>query len=356
MNQMKHSIVEYLWVGGKGELRSKARVLRKNIHITKLFEIPNWNFDGSSTGQADTKDSEIELRPVRLFKCPFRRDSIYNYIVLCDTYKPDGTPALNNYRAAALEIFNKYLDQKPWYGLEQEYFICEPVTGLPVGFELFKQQGQYYCSVGAVNAFCREIIEEHMEACLYAGITIAGINAEVAVSQYEFQVGPVEGIDAADQLWVSRYILERVAEKYGKVINYHPKPIKEINGSGCHTNFSTKDMRSPGVFDGTTTVEGTQGIHFINDAIKKLGENHAAIMEVTGENNRERMTGQHETAHFDIFTSGVGNRNASIRVPIETAKMQFGYLEHRCAAANVDPYRITSIILETIMTNDFIAD
>ena len=39
-------------------------------------------------------------------------------------------------------------------------------------------------------------MEAHYRACMYAGIKIAGTNAEVMPAQWEFQVGPCEGISA----------------------------------------------------------------------------------------------------------------------------------------------------------------
>lgn len=141
-------------------------------------------------------------------------------------------------------------DQKPLFGLEQEYTLLDR-DGWPFGWpkNAFPgPQGPYYCGVGACQSYGRDLVEAHYRACLYAGLDIAGTNAEVMAAQWEYQIGPTEGIAAADQLWISRYILQRIGEEYGIQVSFDPKPIEigDWNGAGCHTNFSTEIMRKPG--------------------------------------------------------------------------------------------------------------
>ena len=339
-------VCEYVWIGGNNELRSKARVLSiEKDRDVKLSDLPKWNYDGSSTSQALGSDSEVMIEPKAVFKCPFRKGR--NVLVMCDTYKPDGTPLDNNARPWANEIFNKNLEEEPWFGIEQEYFMMDPKTNLPLGFPKNgypNPQGQYYCSVGANNAFGRLIADEHLEACIYAGIEISGINAEVASGQWEYQVGPCVGIESGDQLWMSRYLLERISEKHGVVINWDPKPVKgDWNGSGCHTNYSTKSMR-----EGT---ESKRGIDFIYDAIEKLSKKHDEHMKVYGSGNEERMTGEHETASYDKFSWGTANRGRSIRIGNENVKNEKGYFEDRRPSSNMNPYCVTGKLFETTVTN-----
>ena len=236
-------VLEYIWLGGNNELRSKVRLVSEKIIDWRvdISNIPSWNYDGSSTEQASGTNSEIIIKPRAIFKNPLKNIQINNknLLVLCDTYLPDGTPLSNNHRQSAVNIFNQALDEKPWFGLEQEYFMIDTKTDKPLNFPTDPDaiQGQYYCSVGAKNAFGRYIADEHLDACLSAGIKMAGINAEVAPGQWEFQIGPCEGIEAADHLWIARYLLIVIAEHYGIEINFEPKPLKgNWNGSGCHTN------------------------------------------------------------------------------------------------------------------------
>jgi len=336
-------LVEYVWIGGNNELRSKTKVMDKEVH--SVNDLSEWNYDGSSTAQAAGGDSEVIIQPRALFNDPFRGGN--NKMVMCDTYRPDGTPLENNHRVLANQLFNQALDEEPWFGLEQEYFLMDPKTNKPLGFPHYghpEPQGQYYCSAGAQNSFGRDVAEEHLIACVTAGITISGINAEVAPGQWEFQIGPCVGIDEGDHLSMARYLLNRVAEKHGAIVDLEPKPVKgDWNGSGCHANYSTKNMRQG--------CNDKSGLDFINEAIEKLSHNHMEHMNAYGSGNEERMTGAHETASYDTFSEGVANRGASIRRGNQTVKDGKGYFEDRRPSSNCDPYLVTGKLFETTIIN-----
>ncbi len=338
-------IAEYVWLGGNSELRSKARTIVTNNNKLELSDLPNWDYDGSSTNQAEGNNSEVIIKPRAIFPCPFRKEN--NILVMCDTYTPEDKPLSNNHRNNASNIFNKCLQEKPWFGIEQEFFMINRKTKKPIGFPEEgnpNPQGQYYCSVGAGNAVGREIIEEHYQACLESNINISGINAEVALGQWEYQIGPCEGIESGDHVWMSRYILQRVAEKHDVLIDFEPKPVSgDWNGSGCHTNYSTLSMR-----DGN---KNNTGLEVIMEAINRLSDKHNEHMEVYGTGNELRMTGLHETSRYDEFSYGVANRGSSVRIPNKTKQQQKGYFEDRRPSSNMDPYQVTSKIFETTVTS-----
>ena len=330
-------IFEYIWLGGNGELRSKTRVIHSRQ--VNFANIPEWNYDASSTGQADSDgNTEGILIPVTYYKNPLRIRNINinnnsyfgSYLVLCEAYDINGKPFETNHRNKAKQIFVSKLEEEPWYGLEQEYFINNTKSS-----EITKNNNFYhYCGLTKYKKE-RQIVEKHFSACLDAGLTISGINAEVADGQWEFQVGPCEGIKAGDELIVARYLLERIAEEFDAVINFRPKPSVDANGSGCHTNFSTKSMREE------------NGIEVIYKAIDKLKEKHEEHIKVYGKENELRLTGRHETASYKSFTWGKGTRNTSVRIPNQVVKYGCGYFEDRRPAANMDPYLVTSKIFET---------
>jgi len=337
-------LAEYVWVDAKGELRSKTRTLPTDKTLSP-DTLPKWNFDGSSTDQAPGDDSEVILKPQAIFKDPFRpvpEGDDANILVMCDTYTPAGEPLPSNTRYVAAQAFEGKEDMVTWFGMEQEFTLFNMDQRTPLGWPEqgapTRAQGPYYCSVGPENSFGRQITDCLYRACLYAGLEISGTNGEVMPGQQEYQVGPCVGIDAGDQLYMSRYILARVCEDFQVFCTLHPKPIVDgdWNGAGMHTNVSTEEMRNEG------------GIDAIYKAIYKLGAKHAQHIAAYGEGNELRLTGKFETADMDTFCFGVANRGASIRIGRDTDSEGKGYFEDRRPSSNCDPYTVSGMIMKTI--------
>ena len=328
------SKLEYIWLDGykpTQSLRSKTMV-RKDFS-GKLEDCPMWSFDGSSTMQAEGGASDCLLKPVAIIPDPDRSNG---YLVMTEVLNADGTPHESNGRATIDDD-----DEDFWFGFEQEYFLWDPETNLPPGFPpggYPPPQGPYYCSVGAKNAYARAMIDEHLDQCLEAGLNVEGINAEVAAGQWEFQVFGKSAARAADETWLARYLLERVGEKYGLAIDWHPKPLGDTdwNGSGMHANFSNGAMREQGKEEVFTKI------------CEQFGKNIERHISVYGAHNDQRLTGKHETQSIEQFSYGVSDRGASIRIPIGTVEDGWkGRLEDRRPASNADPYKVAAAIVKT---------
>jgi glutamine synthetase len=350
--------LEYIWLDGSKpqRLRSKTKIVNsESIQSDNLSNYPVWSFDGSSTLQAEAgrgKNTDCLLKPVFTIQDPFRGGQ--NKLILCEVLNPDGTAHETNHRRALVDkvksldiLENQDINELPWFGWEQEYTLTHKPNmpfgegiGLPLGFQLDKTpraQGDYYCGIGADTVIGREIAEEHMNMCMEVGLDISGINAEVLLGQWEYQIGPVSSLNGSDQLWISRYILDRVAEKHNVNVSLHPKPLDgDWNGTGCHANFSTKEMREEG------------GIELIKEAMSKLESNHMEHIEVYGLHNEKRLTGKHETSGIREFSFGYSTRDTSIRIPAQAIVEGRGYFEDRRPASNCDPYLVAERMLQTV--------
>ena len=327
--------LEYIWLDGyqpTQSLRSKTKI--EKDFSGKLEDLPNWSFDGSSTEQAPGGSSDCVLKPVYVISDPQRKNG---YLVMCEVLTSDGIPHPSNGRALIEDDDNDF-----WFGFEQEYFLWSTKTNKPLGFPeggYPGPQGPYYCSVGANNAFGRNIIEEHLDACIEAGLNVEGINAEVAAGQWEFQIFSKGAKEAGDQIWLARYLLERIGEKHEVSINWHCKPLGTLdwNGSGMHANFSNSLLRTAGskeIYDK------------VCEAFRPVVKEH---IEVYGADNHLRLTGKHETASIFDFSYGVSDRGASIRIPLATVDRGWnGYMEDRRPNSAADPYKVAARIIKTV--------
>lgn len=343
---MKVVLAEYIWIDGQvptKKLRSKTKVLDHDVFCCK--DLPAWSFDGSSTCQALTKFSDCALKPVKVINDIIRGHP--HVLALCEVFNFDGSPHKSNTRARLRKTARKFEQYKPIFGIEQEYTLYDADGGRPYRWPERRTafpapQGPYYCGVGSDEVYGRELVEDHLKTCLDAGLSIAGINAEVMPAQWEFQIGPLSPLEVADQLWLARWLLYRKGEDYGISAKLDPKPVSgDWNGAGAHTNFSTKAMREK------------NGLTAIKRACEKLKMFHKEHIAVYGADNDKRLTGAHETCNINVFKSSIGHRGVSVRIPTPVAKAGRGYLEDRRPAANMDPYMVCAAILETVCGNGF---
>ena len=341
-------IAEYIWMDGNEptkKLRSKTRIVPVDGDVL-IDTFPMWQFDGSSTGQAEGNASDCLLEPVRFVPDPIRGDGCY--LVLCEVLNADGTPHVSNTRAKLRNVLDGGASSfEAWFGFEQEYTLYQGAR--PLGFPSERRypaaQGPYYCGVGADEVYGRDLVEAHMAACLEAGLLYVGLNAEVMPGQWEYQIGGIDGtaLRATDDLWLSRWLLYRLGEDIGIAATLDPKPVPgDWNGAGMHTNFSTKQMRAA-----PTSENDDLGINAINTVIGHMEKRIDAHLAAYGNGYEMRLTGHHETCRYDQFKAGVSDRTASVRIPAQVATDQYGYLEDRRPNANADPYEVATVLLDT---------
>ena len=333
----------YIWIDGT----EPTPLLRSKTNVLADGEEPGiWGFDGSSTAQAPGHDSDVVLNPVKTVPDPIRGGG--DVLVLCECLTTDMEPHPTNTRSACVAAAEKYASFEPWFGMEQEYTFIQmqdvssyQISGLPPGFPpggYPAPQGPYYCGVGANRAFGRAVVDAHSQACIDAGLAIEGTNAEVMAGQWEYQIGPLPPVEMADQLIIARWMMDRIAEDYGLEVSLHPKPVLgDWNGAGCHTNFSTNEMR-----------EGEDSYGAVIAACEALGANAEEHIANYGADIEMRLTGAHETQRYDQFSYDVSDRGASVRIPWQVERYRKGYIEDRRPNSNCDPYTVTRLVVETV--------
>ena len=330
--------MEYVWLDGNEplpKLRSKTRYMDFSDPISDetINTLLDWNFDGGSTNQGSLENSDRRLRSIRPYEDPFHEDGM---LVLCEVDYHSGVPHETNSRTHLSSL----VDDHPGIlvGFEQEFTLVNPANNEPLGFLLSPtEQGQYYCGAGCMNVIGRFVVDEFEKACLKAGIELDGINAEVMPGQWEFQTKAQDPCKAADDLWVARYILERISEIKPVIVSYDPKPHADFNGAGCHTNLSTDSTRE----------EFTE-IHQ-DKLMNALEADHMQYVKVCGEGSERRLTGECETSDIKVFSSGVGDRGVSVRIPEKVSRERAGYFEDRRPGANIDPYRVLYSLISSVI-------
>ncbi|MEZ5302345.1 MAG: glutamine synthetase beta-grasp domain-containing protein [Verrucomicrobiales bacterium] len=331
--------LEYLWLDGyqpTANIRGKTKIADFDEFPT-LDQLPEWGFDGSSTMQAEGHSSDCILKPVAVYPDAGRSGNAA--LVMCEVYLPDGTPHPSNSRANIPD------DPGAWFGFEQEYFLFQ--EGRPLGWPSAgypNPQGEYYTGVGykVVGDVAREIVDEHLDLCIAAGINHEGINAEVAKGQWEFRSSEKEG--GADTLTrcgspatCSSGPAKNTRSMSGSCTK---KPFTgDWNGSGdAHCNFSTDKMRNEG-----------GGKHFkaLMDAFDKFRDEHIAVY---GPDNDKRLTGLHGKQCDQQVQLGHRRRGASIRVPHSFVNNGYkGYLEDRRPNSQATPTRSPREILQNFV-------
>ena len=348
--QQKHKL-EYIWMDGNDTKNIRSKVRYQMVAPTTdgglLKSISEWGFDGSSTNQAETKESDCILKPVKIIpnmmdgnRGQGQMPALY---VLCEVYNSDGTPHKSNSRARLQKVLETINDEDMQVSVEQEYVVTDSTTGIPFGWSDYDSdtpppQGKYYCGVGSETNKGRNLAEYHANVCLQSGLSFDGFHPEVMLSQWEYQIGIGSPLDIADQIWFSRFLLQRLGERMNISISYDPKPMKgDWNGSGAHINFSTRYMREEADMD------------YMNLLCANLQETHDKAIDAYGKNNKKRLTGKHETSSSKKYTWGTSDRSASVRIPLYTVRGNgLGYLEDRRPSANMDPYTALSYLVSAV--------
>ena len=328
--------LEYIWLDGYTpvpNLRGKT-LIKEFDSFPTLEELPNWGFDGSSTQQAEGRSSDCVLKPVAVYPDSTRNNGV---LVMCEVMMPDGvTPHPTNARAT--------ISTTPAPGSASSRNISSTRTAVRSASRrrLSRAAGPYYTGVGYKNVgdIARQIVEEHLDICLDAGINHEGINAEVAKGQWEFQI-------------FGKGSKKRRRRNVGRPL--HPAPPRAKSTASTSSSTASRSATRTGTARACTPISrpstcakvgGKEYFEKLMAAFEKNSDDHIAVY---GPDNHMRLTGLHETESIDKFSYGVADRGASIRVP--HSFVNNGYRAISKIAARIrraDPYQIASQILKTI--------
>lgn len=318
---MNNIIADYIWIDHQGEIRCKTKILANDNY--SVSNLPQWSFNGIHTKQSTEQSPFLVLKPVQMYANPFYALTVKAYIVLCEVYTQDDKGALRAHPDNSRSKFNEEAVQiehmKPIYELTQEYYLI-----------VDKGSGSLKHYAGVHPAIQhRNIANLHLQYCITAGINISAVFPEAGPNQWAFSIGPLEGIDALDQLITARYILYRITENTGLQLSFHPARLGEgEKGSGCYIMYSNLKTRYPGGYDAIMRI------------IEKLKTEHKAFISLCGDDTIKRLTGENDSSNHLNFAYGVDTTNVSIRIPRDTMINKRGSFEDRRPSANVDPYKV----------------
>lgn len=205
---MNKCILEYIWIDDN-KLLSTTHIININDNFPKIYNYKNI------------------IKPC--FICKNYLKKLDNcYLVLCDLYDLNNNPLSTNnrYNNNIFDLINydkMQDDNEPYFILTQNYQFITP------------------------DANNQKIVDEHLQACLYADINISKSNIGV------FNIGPCLGITVSDQLYISKYLLEKISEKYNTniiynniIIYFSTKETKESNGINTIYNYiNNLELQNP---------------------------------------------------------------------------------------------------------------
>ncbi|CAG2118817.1 unnamed protein product, partial [Medioppia subpectinata] len=258
--------VMYVWIidGTNQHMGSQTKIVP--FVPTDASELPLWTPAGASTGH----EEGIYLLPVQLYDDPFRGGN--NKLVMCETVRYDRQPTEDNHRHSCKVAMDLVRDQQPWFGVQQEYTPAD---------------GRHY----EYTEFGAHVVDAHLKACLYAGIAIAGEKTDND-SKWEFQVGPCEGVTIGDDIWMARFLMQRVAKDFGVDVSF--SPYDDRTGVLCrraHCNFSTEAMREPG---------GMAAIDRAAECLSRKHDKHIATDDPRGDGSPTHTTHRYGGDIVDI--------------------------------------------------------
>ncbi|NBV40392.1 glutamine synthetase [bacterium] len=228
------------------------------------------------------------------------------------------------------------------------------LVGPEIEFFVFTQDGQPVDEQKYISDPIQKDIIAFQEAlfteCAEFGIKLDKMHHEVAQGQFEVVLHYNSALKMADTIIMTKKIIKSVAQHFGFIITFMPKPTAGINGSGMHVHFSLYDLENDrNAFGYGNNEYGLSdiGLRSITGILQNIS--HYALITNSTINSYKRLRPGYE-APVNICWSKT-NRSALIRVPLWNKDQQYAArAELRCPDALSNPYLVFAFMLRSALT------
>ena len=301
-------------------------------------------FDGSSIeGFVRINESDMYLKPDydTFVVMPWReKDGSNAARIICDVYKPDGTPFVgcprNNLKRVLAEA--KKLGYTMNVGTEAEFFLFRRDADGRATTITDDVTGYFDVEPDDSGIDCRRKIIKTLEAM---GFEIEASHHEVAEGQHEINFKYADALTAADNTVTFKWVVRSIAAEFGLHATFMPKPVFGINGSGMHTNQSLFNL------DGTNAFYDEKGPLELSPVAYKyiagIMKNAKGFCAVTNPlvNSYKRLVAGYEAPVYVAWSAS--NRSALIRIP--ASRGMGTRTEVRCPDPACNPYLAFAMML-----------
>jgi glutamine synthetase len=303
-------------------------------------------FDGSSIeGFVRINESDMYLKPDydTFVVLPWREKDGNNAArIICDVYKPDGTPFVgcprNNLKRVLADA--KAMGYTMNVGTECEFFLFRrDEEGLPTTVT-DDVTGYFDIEPDDAGIDCRRKIIQTLEAM---GFEIEASHHEVAEGQHEINFKYADALTAADNTVTFKWVVRSIAADFGLHATFMPKPVFGINGSGMHTNQSLFNL------DGTNAFFDEQGPLQLSEVAYKyiagIMKNAQGFCAITNPlvNSYKRLVAGYEAPVYVAWSAS--NRSALVRIP--ASRGMGTRTEVRCPDPTCNPYLAFAMMLNS---------
>ena len=301
-------------------------------------------FDGSSIeGFVRINESDMYLKPDydTFVVMPWReKDGSNAARIICDVYKPDGTPFIgcprNNLKRVLAEA--KKLGYTMNVGTEAEFFLFRKDADGRATTITDDVTGYFDVEPDDSGIDCRRKIIKTLEAM---GFEIEASHHEVAEGQHEINFKYADALTAADNTVTFKWVVRSIAAEFGLHATFMPKPVFGINGSGMHTNQSLFNL------DGTNAFYDEKGPLELSPVAYKyiagIMKNAKGFCAVTNPlvNSYKRLVAGYEAPVYVAWSAS--NRSALVRIP--ASRGMGTRTEVRCPDPACNPYLAFAMML-----------